>query len=82
MTTSAKDEFVLTFGKMINITSDAKGDDIFVDGKKVGTTPMDIDFSLGSHEVEVRRGKLYETKTLQVGKKVKIVIISFLRKNL
>lgn len=69
MTTSAKDEFVLVFGELIRITSDAKGDDIFVDGKKVGTTPMDIDFSLGSHEVEVRRGKLYETKTLQVSKK-------------
>ena len=68
MTTSAKDEFVLAFGKMINITSDAKGDDIYVDGKKVGTTPMDIDFTLGSHEVEVRRGKLYETKTLQINK--------------
>ena len=68
MTTSAKDEFVLVFGELIKITSDVKGDDIYVDGKKVGTTPMDIDFSLGSHEVEVRRGKLYETKTLQVSK--------------
>lgn len=68
MTTSAKDEFVLVFGEVIRITSDTKGDDIYVDGKKVGTTPMEIDFSLGKHEVEVRRGKLYETKTLQVGK--------------
>ncbi len=68
MTTSAKDEFVLTFGKMIAINSSAKGDDIYVDGVKVGETPMEIDFSLGSHEVEVRRGKLYETKTLQVSK--------------
>lgn len=65
-TTTVKDEFVLAFGKMINITSNKKGDDIYVDGKKVGTTPMEIDFSLGKHEVEVRRGKLYETKTLQI----------------
>ena len=63
-----KQEFVLAFGKMINITSNQKGDDIYVDGKKVGTTPMEIDFSLGKHEVEVRRGKLYETKDLQVTK--------------
>lgn len=68
MTTSAKDEFVLVFGELIRITSDAKGDDIYVDGVKVGTTPMEIDFSLGKHEVEVRRGKLYETKDLQVTK--------------
>ena len=63
---SGKQECVLAFGKMITINSSAKGDDIYVDGKKTGTTPMDIDLSLGSHEVEVRRGKLYETKTLQV----------------
>ena len=67
-TTTVKDEFVLAFGKMINITSNQKGDDIYVDGKKVGTTPMEIDFSLGKHEVEVRRGKLYEKKDLQVTK--------------
>ena len=67
-TTTVKDEFVLAFGKMINITSNQKGDDIYVEGKKVGTTPMEIDLSLGKHEVEVRRGKLYETKDLQVTK--------------
>ena len=67
-TTTVKDEFVLAFGKMINITSNQKGDDIYVDGKKVGTTPMEIDFSLGKHEVEVRRGKLYETGTVDVSK--------------
>ena len=67
-TTSAKEEFFLAFGKMIKIDSGVKGDGIYVDGKKVGLTPMDIDFSLGEHEVEVRRGRLYETKTLQISK--------------
>ena len=57
---------MLTFGKLVTINSNNKGDDIYVDGKKMGTTPMDIDLSLGSHEVEVRRGNLYETKTLTV----------------
>ena len=66
--TTVRDEFVLAFGKLIKVTSDKTDDDIYVDGKKVGTTPMDIDFSLGKHEVEVRRGKLYETKTLQISK--------------
>ena len=59
-------EVMLTFGKLVTINSNNKGDDIYVDGKKMGTTPMDIDLSLGSHEVEVRRGKLCETKTLTV----------------
>ena len=67
-TTSVKDEFVLAFGKMVKITSDKIGDDIYVDGKKVGKTSMDIDMPLGKHEVEVRRGKLYETRTVQISK--------------
>lgn len=67
-TTTVKDEFVLAFGKMVKITSDKIGDDIYVDGKKVGETPMDVDIPLGKHEVEVRRGKLYETRTVQISK--------------
>ncbi len=63
---SDKQEIVLAFGKLVWINSSAKGDDVFVDGKKVGQTPMEIDLSLGKHEVEVRRGKLYETKTLTI----------------
>ena len=66
-TTTVRDEFVLAFGKMVKITSDKNGDDIYVDGKKVGETPMNVDMPLGKHEVEVRRGKLYETKTIQIG---------------
>ena len=66
-TTTVRDEFVLAFGKMVKIASDKIGDDIYVDGKKVGKTSMDIDMPLGKHEVEVRRGKLYETKTIQIG---------------
>ena len=67
-TTSVKDEFVLAFGKMVKIASDKIGDDIYVDGKKVGKTSMDIDMPLGKHELEVRRGKLYETRTVQISK--------------
>ena len=67
-TTIVKDEFVLAFGKMVKITSDRNGDDIYVDGKKIGETPMDVDMPLGKHELEVRRGKLYETGTVDIGK--------------
>lgn len=59
-------EVMLTFGKLVTIDSSNKGDDVYVDGKKVGTTPMNVDLSLGKHEVEVRSGKLYETRTLTV----------------
>lgn len=53
---------------MVKITSDKNGDDIYVDGKKIGETPMDIDMPLGKHEVEVRRGMSYETRIVQIGK--------------
>ena len=66
--TPEKDEFLLVFGELIRITSDDKGDEVYVDGMKVGETPVDVDFSIGKHEVEVRRGKLYETKTLTIDK--------------
>lgn len=66
--TPEKDEFLLVFGELIRITSDDKGDEVYVDGMKVGETPVDVDFSIGKHEVEVRRGKLYETRTLTIDK--------------
>lgn len=61
-------EVMLTFGKLVTISSSNKGDDVYVDGKKVGQTPTTIDFSMGKHEVEVRRGKLYEIKTVDINK--------------
>ena len=61
-------EYVLVFGKMVTINSNAKGDDIYVDGVKVGQTPMNVDFTLGKHEVMVKRGKLYETKDININK--------------
>ncbi len=63
---SGKQEYVLAFGKMITINSSANGDEIYVDGKKVGTTPMNVDLSLGNHDIEVRRGKLYDKRNVRI----------------
>lgn len=68
VTTNGDSEFVFEFGKMITITSSEKGDIVYVDGKKVGTTDMMYDLSLGKHEVEVKRGKRSEVKTIDVTK--------------
>ena len=67
-TTAEKQECILSFGKLIYISSNVAGDKIFVDGKEVGTTPMNVDFPLGKHEVEVTRGKLVDVKTIDVTK--------------
>ena len=64
---SNRQEYMLAFGKIITINSSSKGDKIYVDGKKVGETPMNIDLSLGKHEVEVRRGRSSDTKVFYVG---------------
>ena len=69
-TTAEKQECILSFGKLIYVNSTAKGDKIFVDGKEVGTTPMNVDFSLGKHEVEVTRGKLVAVRTIDVTKDI------------
>ena len=54
----------LAFGRLITITSSTKGDNVYIDGKKAGVTPYSVDLSLGSHTIEVRRGKATETKTV------------------
>ena len=61
-------EFMFEFGKLITITSTAKGDAVFVDGKKMGTTDFVHDFPLGKYEVEVKRGNRSDVKTIDVTK--------------
>ena len=59
-------EVEVAFGKLLAITSSAKGDKVYVDNKYVGETPLKVDLSLETHEVEVRRGKLYDQKRIYV----------------
>ena len=59
-------DITLAFGKIVTIVSSSKGDKVYVDGKYVGETPLDLDLSLSIHDVEVRRGKLYDNKIIYV----------------
>ena len=61
-------EYTLKFGKTITITSSKKGDNIYVDGKNVGKSPITLELSLGDHIVEVKRGKKSESKTIYLTK--------------
>ena len=63
---SSKINVEMAFGKLLAITSSAKGDKVYVDNKYVGETPLEVDLSLETHEVEVRRGKLYDQKRIYV----------------
>ncbi len=63
---SGKINIEMSFGKLLTITSSAKGDKVYIDDKYVGETPLEVDLSLESHDVEVRRGKLYDQKRIYV----------------
>ena len=60
------DNVYLEFGEIVSISSTLSGDKIFVDGKKIGVTPLNLELPLGTYEVEVKRGNKYDTKTLHV----------------
>ena len=49
--------FKMEIGQTIQINSTKKGDKVFVDGKNVGNTPLQLNLSLGQHSVLVKRGK-------------------------
>lgn len=58
----------LAFGKLITITSNNKGDNVYIEGKKVGSTPYTADIPLGSYTIEVKRGHAEESKEVTVTK--------------
>ena len=64
----SKNNVYLEFGEIVNISSTSPGDKVFVNGKKVGVTPLNLDLSLGTYDVKVKRGNKYETRTLQVNR--------------
>ena len=45
----------LAQGREITIQSDNAGDEVYIDGVKQGVTPMNINLSFGTHNVELRR---------------------------
>lgn len=58
----------LEFGKIIRITTDRKGDNVYVDGKLAGTSPLEIDLPFGSHDIKSVRDKKSDEKRINVQK--------------
>ena len=51
----------LDSGKIITVTTDKKGDEIYVDGKLAGHSPLDVSMGYGRHSVKaIRNGKSVE----------------------
>lgn len=59
---------ILEFGRLVKITTDRDGDDIFIDGKKAGVSPLSIDLSFGSHDIRAKRGKKSDERRINVQK--------------
>lgn len=53
-------EVLFEFGRLITIKTDQDGDAVFVDGVKVGVSPISIDLPLGSHTIRAERNKKYD----------------------
>ena len=56
----------LQSGRMVSIATDKPGDEIYVDGNRVGISPCNVEIAFGSHEVKVVRGEETVTKTINV----------------
>ncbi|MBO4481808.1 MAG: PEGA domain-containing protein, partial [Bacteroidales bacterium] len=53
-------ELLFEFGRMITIKTDQDGDAVFVDGNKVGVSPISIDLPFGNHIIRAERNKKYD----------------------
>ncbi|MCF0245143.1 MAG: PEGA domain-containing protein, partial [Bacteroidaceae bacterium] len=49
-------EVTLEKGKMLTITTDKSGDEIYIDDKLAGTSPLTTSMPFGSHQVYAKRG--------------------------
>ena len=61
-------ELVFEFGRLITIKTDRFGDDVFVDGVKVGVSPVSVDLPLGHHTLRAERKKKYDETDISVSR--------------
>ena len=59
-------ELFFEFGRLITIYTDQVGDNVYVDGEEVGSSPVSIDLDFGKHTIYARRGKKYADKDIEV----------------
>lgn len=68
----------LLAGRRISITTDGSGDQIFVDGKCIGVSPLAVTLSYGKHEVKAIRDDYEGKKSIKVAKDGGDVIVKLL----
>ena len=69
VTTNGKDvQLFFEFGRLISITTDHDGDAVFVDGERVGISPVRVDLTFGRHTIHAQRDKKFADKDIVVSK--------------
>ena len=63
----------LQSGRTVSITTDKSGDEIDVDGNRVGVSPCSAELAFGTHEVKAMRGGKTVAKTINVPQGMGIV---------
>ena len=56
----------IEFGRLVTISTDKEGDEVLVDGVKVGTSPVSVDLPYGKHTIHAQRDKKYADKDIEV----------------
>lgn len=59
-------EFTIYYGQLVRFDSDKNGDAVFVNGKKEGRTPLELDLVTGNHEVMVKRNRKRDVKDVYI----------------
>lgn len=61
-------EFTIYYGQLVTLNSNKEGDAVFVDGKKEGETPLELDLTFGNHIVTVKRHRKIDSQDLHISK--------------
>ena len=56
----------LPSGRSVTISSDKSGDEIFVDGVRVGVSPCTTELSFGTHQITAQRGAKHTSKSVSI----------------
>lgn len=59
-------EYTLYIGQLVTFESSKKGDDIYIDGIKVGDSPLEYDVPIGNHEIVAKRNRKTDVQQLYI----------------
>ena len=74
--TSASINATLQSGRSVTIATDKSGDEIFVDGVRVGVSPCAVELAFGTHKITAQRGEKTTIKNITVEQDAGAIAVS------